>query len=902
MEVKDENKEIEHQNTTQVIDNRINESAEINEIDDFVKRIENFKKDVSEHRKKLSKDESFKDVDKDHQYKVLMDKSAFAIEDDDEVDYSKYPFGHTLRRYKEEERVDDPEYPTIDFDKISHKEYKRVYLKAFYEEDETPTLEMENLEGTNKKELARKFLAKQQKDIEAFIYEDVINKVGILIMTVGVLFLVSQGIEVGILGETHRLLIGGIFAGILVFSAHQLKDKNPTFSVLFITSGLTILYYTSYLAYNDYQLVPQFVAFVVKIFITALALFFAVYHNRRSLAIIALLGGYSTPFLVRANEHYESFFIYLFVINLLIMGIAYIKNWDILNKAVFVCTVIFFDLWVTTTSIRDSDSGFFLGCVLFSTLFFLQFFVMMVVRTLRPYIAANESQLSGWDYTIFFANFALYYLTILHALRQTGLIGEYLGLFGIALGIFHAIFVVFIKPHPRQDSQLTNYALFIALGLITFSSTIYVDSPLQLNFFWVVEAIILLWIARKSKIQLLTDASSVVMGLGIVTLFVVWSRVYYFNTNIDITAFFNNAVYGSFFTVIALGFTISLLLKMGKNSMVLTFTSETYTGILGGLLIFIVYVTGAIELNYHPFTNHDLTRLIIGIYNGIFVTLFWFWADRNSVGKVQRTAEYVMVFMIASYLFYGHPSTIELRNRFLAQDPATPLSHFMTHYINVIIAFLGMYLMLVSNYRKVGETNSEFASMLWAACVVAVFHLSAELDHLMVLVNYNPSVDSLQTMDDLLRDTHRTLYPILWGLISFWLMYAGMRYKIKALRMMSLVLFAAILLKFFVLDFWRIATFPRIISLIFIGGLLLFISYLYNQLRIMILEGELDTEAIKAVLQGKQVKVNEVDKERFHARNVQKEQSFEEQNINDEHKKNIPPTPFVPPSKGLDDE
>ncbi len=901
MEVKDEHNEIERQDTTQVIDNKVNKNPEINEIDDFVKRIENFKKEVSEHRKKLSKDESFKNLDKDQQYKVLMDKSAFSIEDDDEVDYSKYPFGHTLRMYKDEVRIEDPEYPTIDFDKISNKEYKKVYLKAFYEADEIPLKEIENLAQADRTELAKKFLSKQQKDIEEFIYEDVINKVGILIMTVGVLFLVSQGIEVGILGETHRILIGGIFAGILVFSANQLRDKNPTFSVLFITSGLTILYYTSYLAYHDYQLVPQFAAFMIKIFITALALFFAVYHSRQSLAVIALLGGYSTPFLVRANEDYEGFFIYLFVINLLIMGIAYIKNWDILNKAVFVCTVIFFDLWVTTTDISNSESGFFLGCIVFSTLFFLQFFVMIVVRTLRPYVAPNESQLSGWDYTIFFANVVLYYFTILHCLRQTNLIGEYLGVFGIALGIFHAIFVVFIKPHPRQDTQLTNYALFIALGLITFSSTIYVDSTLQLNLFWVTESVILLWIARKSKIQLLTDASAVVMGLGIGTLFVVWSRVYYFNDNIDVVAFFNDAVYSSFFTVIVLGFTISLLLQMGKNNMVLTFTSETYTGILGGLLIFIVYVTGAIELNYHPFTNKDLTRLIIGIYNGIFVTLFWFWADRNSVGKVQRTAEYVMVFMIASYLFYGHPSTVELRNRFLAQDPATPLSHFMTHYINVVIAFVGMFLMLVSNYKKVGETNSEFASMLWAACAVAVFHLSAELDHLIVLANYDASFDSPQTMADLLRDTHRTLYPILWGLISFWLMYAGMRYKIRALRMMSLVLFGAILLKFFALDFWRIETFPRIISLIFIGGLLLFISYLYNQLRIMILEGELDTEAIKAVLQGKQIKINEPNRERFQARDLQKEQGLENQKADEEHPKKKEP-PFVPPSKGLDDE
>lgn len=898
MDIKDNNEEIKNQD----IESQVKENPEINEIDDFVKRIESFKREVSEHRKKLSKDDSFKEVDKDTQYKVLMDKSAFTLEDDDEVDYSKYPFGHTLRNSKHEPRMEDPEYPTINFDKIENKEYHTVYLKAFYEEEAANEVERASLAGKDKTEIARKMISQGQKDLEAFIYEDVINKIGILIMTIGVLFLVSQGIEVGILEESHRIFIGVVFAGVLVFSANRLRDKNPTFSVLFVMSGIVILYYSSYLAYHDYQLVPQFAAFIIKIFITALALFFAVYHSRRNLAILALLGGYSTPFLVRANEDYEGFFIYIFVINLLVMGIAYIKNWEILNKLVFVCTVVFFDLWVTTTDVSNVESGLFLDCIIFSTLFFVLFFIMTVMRSLRPNLTEADVQLSGWDYTVFFANVILYYFTIWHTLQQTSLMDEYLGLFGISLGIFHAIFVVLIRPHPRQDTKLTNYSLFIALGLITFSAIIFIETTLQLTLFWVMESLLLLWLARKSKIQLLTDASAIVLGMGIVSLFVVWSRVYYFNSNIDVVPFFNDAVYASFFTVIGLGLMVSILLQMGKGNMVLTFSTETYTGMLGGLLIFVVYITGAIELNYHTFTNKELTRLIIGIYNSVFVTLFWFWSDRNSVGKIQRTSEYIMVFMVASYLFYGHPSTIELRNSFLANDPAVPLSHFMTHYINMALAFVGVYLMLLSNYRKAGESNTEFASMLWVACAVVVFHLSAELDHFVVMLNYNASVDSLETIDELLKETHRILYPILWGLISFGLMYVGMQRKISSLRMISLVLFGVILLKFFALDFWRINIFARITSLIFIGGLLLFISYLYNQLRIMIMEGELDTEAIKAILQGKQVVATPKKDDRFEKRNLQKEHGFDEDNPEGEPENKSKKRPFIPPTDGLDNE
>lgn len=889
MDIKDD----KENNILQEVNEQDAPKPEINEIDALVKRIEEFKKEVSEHRKKLSKDESFKEIDEDDAYKVLMDKSAFSLEEDEDADYSHYPFGHTLRKYKTEVRQEDPEYPTINFDKIGNKEYKKVYLKAFFDEETQTTINPENLEGKTKKELAKTFLESRQKDIEEFIYEDVINKIGILILTIGVLVLINQGVDLGFLTEGTRLIVGAAFAGVLVFSANQLRDKNPTFSVLFVTSGITILYYSSYLAYHDYQLLPQFVAFILKIFITALALFFAVYHSRQSLAWVALVGGYSTPFLVSINEDFNGFFIYIFIINVLILGIAYIKNWELTNWLVFTLTMIF-NVWQMVSKMNAVESDDFTSAMVFASLFFLLFFSMIVVRSLRPYLPEGEPPLSGWDYTMFFINIGLFYFIVLHYLRQNNLIDDYLGLFGISLGVFHAIFVAFIKPHPRQDTQLTNFSLFIALGLLTFSATIYVNSVLQLTFFWLLESAVLLFIARKSKIQLLTDASAVVLGLGLIMLFSTWARTYYFNENIDVVAFFNDAVYASFFTVIGLGVMITLLLQMGKNSMVLTFSTETYTGILGGLLIFIVYVTGAIELNFHPFTNRELTRLIIGIYNTIFITLFWFWADRNSVGKIQRTTEMVLVFMIASYLFYGHPSAIELRTRYLAEDPATPLLHFMTHYINVGVAFLGMSLMLISNYKKAGEGNAEFATMLWIACVVFIFHLSAELDHAIVLLNYNPMFP--QELDNILRDTHRVLYPILWGVISFLLMYSGMRYKITALRMMSLVLFGAILVKFFIFDFWKIEPFPRIVSLIFIGGLLLFISYLYNQLRVMVLEGELDTEAIKAILQGKQ-KVMHEDRARFERRNVQKEHGVEGK---EETKKNEPP--IIPPSSGLDDE
>lgn len=70
----------------------------------------------------------------------------------------------------------------------------------------------------------------------------------------------------------------------------------------------------------------------------------------------------------------------------------------------------------------------------------------------------------------------------------------------------------------------------------------------------------------------------------------------------------------------------------------------------------------------------------------------------------------------------------------------------------------------------------------------------------------------------------------------------------------------------------------------------------------MILEGELDTEAIKAILQGRQV-VSPQDEERFQNRDLQKEQGYDENATEEEEqKKKDKERPFIPPSGGLDDE
>ena len=130
-------------------------------------------------------------------------------------------------------------------------------------------------------------------------------------------------------------------------------------------------------------------------------------------------------------------------------------------------------------------------------------------------------------------------------------------------------------------------------------------------------------------------------------------------------------------------------------------------------------------------------------------------------------------------------------------------------------------------------------------------------------------------MEQLASQYRATSFTVLWVLLSFGLMRFGMRIKLKDVRMMALLLFGLTIVKFFIIDFWRMEVVGKIISFMVIGTILIVISQLYQkQLRRLVEKGELvldkDTplsvkkaEAIARVKQQKKGEPDEIDPEKL---------------------------------------
>jgi hypothetical protein len=330
----------------------------------------------------------------------------------------------------------------------------------------------------------------------------------------------------------------------------------------------------------------------------------------------------------------------------------------------------------------------------------------------------------------------------------------------------------------------------------------------------------------------LRDFSALTLGFALVVLAGIWHKVYWAGTYAFL---FNPAGQATLLTIGGLAGCIMLLLKREKTEMVLTLTVEGYLGLLGGLGLLLFYALGNVELYEHSIFNREYQRLLIGIYNSVFALALGVVSERLHVTMLKRIAHWGIVAAIFSYVLVVHEGVVDLRDLFLVGR--APLYTFATHYLNLVLALACLFTLGYSRYQQLqGEENPRWDYLLWLVGLGVVFHATAEFDHHMVLFLQGPGMPT----STILTNNRLFGYTLLWPLCAFAFLLVGTRYQLKDLRLFSLGLIGATLAKFVFHDFWQIDVMGKVLSALFIGSLLLVVSYLSRQLRELVLAGNPD--------------------------------------------------------------
>jgi uncharacterized membrane protein len=681
---------------------------------------------------------------------------------------------------------------------------------------------------SDSKKKAKSFM-ERNPDLEKFIGENLLSKIGIVIFVIGMGFLVKLGIDNNYITEGMRVILGVLIGGALIGLAHRLRKSFMAFSSVLIGGGLSVLYFTIAIAFHEYQILPQAAAFIIMVLITAFGVLLSISYNKKELAILALIGGFGTPFFLSTGEgNVPILFTYILILNIGMLTLVYFKKWNIINYLSFGFTLLLY-VGVFTTKYMDTPDE--LRWVMFSflTAIYLIFYGMALIFNIRKHQQFKYAEIGQ-----IFTNTAIYFgfgLSLISDYEN----GLFNGLFTAFIALINFAFGFILYKRDSIDKNI----IYLIIGLVlTFVSLI---APIQLEgnhitLFWAFESVILLWLYTKSKIKLMEIAAMIVNVLLAISLLIDWQQNYFPHQGYIQLSIIINKVFIT--TIIVLGSlmgSMQIFKKLDPKEHILGLPIHFIRSILNITFLSTLYLGVLFELNYQFIdAGFPISKSIIllGIYNVTFTSILFNWGQKPNQPNWNTSLLGIASIGLVSYITFYLKYVIDARNSMLNNIHELDYG-FYWHYV-LFVGFILLFILVLKTIHSRYTWASQIGRFsLYTFSVISVIVISAEVIHLSIIYQYQPDVLSSNSFKDALK----SVIPAVWGISALILMVLGMRFKLKSLRIASLALFLITVIKLFLYDLKGNST-GKIVSFIALGAILLGVSFLYQKLKFIIQNDE----------------------------------------------------------------
>ena len=675
------------------------------------------------------------------------------------------------------------------------------------------------------KEPAKKIepVLKAETDLEKFIGENLLNKVGIAVLVLGISFFVKFAIDKNWINETGRVIIGLIAGGILIGIAHRIRNTYRSFSSVLVGGGLTIFYFTIAYAFHQYHLIGQKPAFGIMVLISVFAVSLSLYYDRLELAILATIGGFITPFLVRGEQdNYVALFTYLCILNSGIMVLAWFKRWPWINTIALLFTTIIFGGWlINKVWFEEPLAVPYKNAMLFGTLFYLQFVTMSIVNNIR-----QKKSFTVFDFLIVLSINFLFYLAGIFMLSYWNN-GNYKGLFTAMLGLFNLLLVLGFRQKKTIDPNFLSLLTGLALTFISLIAPVQFKGN-HVTLFWAAETVILFWLFQKTRAVQLKIASLIIGMLMLVSLGITCLQVYSDNRLIPILL--NKGFSTTIAVAISLFIYYRLMYKEADTFYLNRITNRAVKDLLLGSFIVTLYLSGAFEIFYQFSTRSNIESLFIiylQLYTFLFAVMILFSFKRSSLFPLLK----FLFTILCLGLYLGNINTNHEVSLALLQKNNGSL--FSAHWISIVL-LIWLLVDLVIYFKKAEDKNwsSYLPAFTWLSAVGIILLLSAEMYQLNLWTNFEKGTEWIW-WENLY---YKAGLSILWSICSFIMMWLGMHFKFRPLRIISLSLFTLTLVKLFTYDIRNIPPGGKIAAFILLGVLLLTVSFMYQRLKRIIID------------------------------------------------------------------
>jgi uncharacterized membrane protein len=693
---------------------------------------------------------------------------------------------------------------------------------------------------------AMKKPSRTESDIEKFIGENLINKIGIVITVIGVFIGAKYAIDHDLISPLTRIILAYLVGIGLLGFAIKLKKKYENFSAVLLSGALATLYFVTYIAYNFYDLIPQAVTFIVMVFFTIFAIIAAIHYNKQVIAHIGLVGAYAIPFLLSEDTGRAAIlFSYMTIVNIGILVIAFKKYWNPLYYSSFLLTWFIYFIWYI--SIYEMLDHFGLSLVFLSIFFFIFYIIFLAFKLIQ------KQKFELKDIWLILANSFIFYGIGYSILNDHDAGVQLLGLFTLINAVIHFIVSLLIYRDKLVDRNLFYLISGLVLVFLTIAIPVQLDGE-WVTLLWAGEAALLFWIGRTKGVPVYEKLSYPLIFLAFFSIIHDWIVFYgsysYEQSATGFTPIFNINFLSSLLFITAFAF-INILNNSKKYSRPVSsiFFSIMKISIPAILLIVIYYsfrmeistywnqlyfasvieIKGGIESQsnfYHDFDFLLFKNIWLINYSMLFLSILGFVNIKrfknNLLGLINLGLN---TLAITLFLFYGLFLLKELREDYLYQSYSEYFYRGSFHIIIRYISFVFLGTLLISCYKYVRQKflniNLKAASDLFIHFTL-LWIVSSELIQWMEIYNY--------------QESYKLGLSILWGVYAFILTVLGIWKNKKHLRIAAIVLFSVTLIKLFYYDMAHLETIDKTIVFVSLGILLLVISFLYNKYKHLIFE------------------------------------------------------------------
>jgi uncharacterized membrane protein len=340
-------------------------------------------------------------------------------------------------------------------------------------------------------------------NLETVIGQKWLGWVAMVLIFGSIAFFLKYAFENRWIGELGRVTLGVIVGlGFLWSGLDRHRRGWKYLSQVLTGGGITILYLSVYGASGYYHLLDQRSAFVFLAILVIEAHLLASVYNARSIAIMAILGGFLVPILLSTGrDNYVVLFTYIGVLDLGVLALVMARRWNWIGSLAYAGTQLLFWSWHSEHYHPDKRAA--------ALLFQLFVFLLFLAADFAPRLRRQASREEEWIRLA--VNPFVFYATSYALLNDD--FHEWMGVYALGLAIVYAALARIHLSLGEPDARALLVTLGTALAFVTLAIPVQLESN-WIAIAWSLEAVALLWAGIETGTPPLRWLSAAAFGLA----------------------------------------------------------------------------------------------------------------------------------------------------------------------------------------------------------------------------------------------------------------------------------------------------------------------------------------------------------------------------------------------------